>query len=472
MIYAIFKPYDREIEMGIVDDEMPTWARSFFDKFESNKFVAKLVGYNPKTENENEREMNPALNPEELEETREKFHQYINERRNSNFGKILLNTIIFYYIIHIVQNVNQEQFLFKNLPKRRVVGLSKMPIKKRINTNETKVFYQIITQINQNQYISEKKYPEFLALEKELAEIYNLEDFPNLCDKVPTLEKVDLDELKDEQQFIARRIQFLEKFLQSIFHSPAFIHPKVLTFLEIAEEDKSSFLAYFSYISKGIYKNTRRMSRTLDEIQSGGKTKQRKSSLLEKKNNNANFEENRLEKAYKKNFIFDISCVDWQKGAFADYYEFIFSITNQTNYPFQTWRVSKTLSAIREFHTALENKTGNSIPFLTKFVPKNNNTDKNSLITRKEGLNKYIKELTANKNYYCDVFFDFIEFDPVREMPFSLIGNLSRKGSDFDEIGGGQNLEEEFYFTFEELPAQIDFPKKLEIKTKISDVKG
>jgi len=373
----------------------------------------------------------------------------------------------------LVQNVNQEQFLLKNLPKRRVVGLSKMPIKKRINNNETKVYYQIITQIDQNRYLSEKKYPDFLSLEKELNEIYNSEDFPNLFDKLPILEKVNLNELGDEQQLITRRIEYLEKFLQAIFHSPAFIHPKVLTFLEIAEEDKSPFLAYFSYISKDIYKTRRSFSKTLNELQEGGakNTKPRRSSKLDKENNAA-FEENRLEKAYKKNFIFEISCVDWQKGAFADYYEFIFSITNQTKYPFTIWRVSKTLSAIREFHNSLENKTGNSIPFLTRFVPKNNNNDKNSLISRKEGLNKYIKEISANKNYYCDVFFEFIEFDPVREIPFSLGGSHSRKTSDFEEISTA-NLDEEFYFTFDDIPSnQIDFPKKLEIKTKVPNLNG
>jgi len=70
-----------------VDDEMPTWARSFFDKFESNRFVAKLVSYNPKHESENEHEMSPAMNPEELAETGEKFRKLIHERRNSNVGK-------------------------------------------------------------------------------------------------------------------------------------------------------------------------------------------------------------------------------------------------------------------------------------------------------------------------------------------------------------------------------------------------
>ena len=95
MIYAIFKPYDREQEMGLVEDEMPTWAKSFFEKFESNKFVSKLVGYNKKVENETEREMSPALNPEELAETSEKFRKLINERRNSNVGK---NSLILYKI--------------------------------------------------------------------------------------------------------------------------------------------------------------------------------------------------------------------------------------------------------------------------------------------------------------------------------------------------------------------------------------
>lgn len=344
-----------------------------------------------------------------------------------------------------------------------------MPVKKRINNNETKVFYQIITQIDQNRYLSEKKYPEFLSLEKELNEIYNSEDFPNLSDKLPIMEKVNLNELGDEQQLVARRIEYLEKFLQAIFRSPAFIHPKVLTFLEIADEDKSPFLAYFSYISKGIYKNRRSISKALNDIQTG--PVKRRSSKLDKEN--SNFEENRLEKAYKKNFIFEMACVDWQKGAFADYYEYVFSINNQTKYPFQTWRISKTLSAIRDFHTALENKTGNSIPFLTKYLPKTNNNDKNSLTNRKEGLNKYIKEIASNKNYYCDVFFEFIEFDPVREIPFSMGGGSnSRKTSDFEEMGTA-NLDEEFYYTFDETPiGQIDFPKKLEIKTKSATVKG
>lgn len=362
--------------------------------------------------------------------------------------------------------MNQEQFLLKNLPKRRVVGLSKRPIKKRINNNETKVYYQIITQIDHNKYITEKKYLDFLSLEKELCEVYNPQDFPNLYDKIPVLEKVDINELNDEQQFINRRIEYLEKFLQAIFRSPAFINPKLLIFLELSEEDKSPFLAYYSHISKGIYQNKRKLSRSLDEIQNG---KPRKSSLITK---NAPFEENRLEKAYKKNFVFEIICADWQKGAFADYYEFTFSISDQTSFPYKTWRINKTLSAIREFHTALENKTGNAIPFFTKYVPKNNNNDKNSLISKKEGLNKYIKEVAANRNYYCDVFFNFIEFDPVREMPFSMIGSHSRQNSDFEEVGTSEQ-EEEFYYTFNDLPNnQIDFPKKLDVNAKFSNSKG
>lgn len=86
MIYAMYKPFDREMEMGIVDDEMPTWARSLFDKIEANKIISRLVGYKPKIANLGEREMLPALDPDELAESRQKFHQMLHERRNSNVG--------------------------------------------------------------------------------------------------------------------------------------------------------------------------------------------------------------------------------------------------------------------------------------------------------------------------------------------------------------------------------------------------
>lgn len=341
-----------------------------------------------------------------------------------------------------------------------------MPIKKRVNNNESKVFYQIITQIDQNRYLTEKKYPEFLALEKELIDIYNDEDFPNLWDKIPVLDKVDINELTDEQQFMSKRIEYLEKFLQAIFKAPAFIHPKVLAFLEVSEEDKSSFIAYFSYISKSLYTNKRKVSRTLNEIQSGGKIR-RKSSLLTK--TNEDFDPNRLEKSYKKDFIFDITCVDWQKSAFADYYEFVFVVTNKTNFPFETWRICRTLASIREFHENLEGRTGYGIPFFTKYVTKNTGKDKGSLDEKKEGLNKYMKEIAApSKKYYCDVFFNFIEFDTLKGRHFGGDGALSRKNSDFQEIGA-VNLDEEFYYTFEEeVGAHIAFPKKAVLGKKSS----
>lgn len=359
--------------------------------------------------------------------------------------------------------MNQEQFLLKNLPKRRVVGLSKLPIKKRVNNNETKVFYQIITQIDQNRYLSEKKYSEFQALEKELIEIYNEEDFPNLYDKLPILEKVDINELTDEQQFMSRRIEYLEKYLQALFKSPAFIHPKVLIFLEVSEDDRTSFLAYFSYISKSLYQNKRKLSRTLNDIQSGSKPMRRKSSLL---NENQNFELNRLDKSYKKNFAFDITCVDWQKSAFADYYEFIFLVTNLNNTS-QNWRICKTLASIREFHDNLEGRTGFSIVSFAKFVPKSTMNDKSTLDLKKEGLNKYMKELAGNKKYYCDVFFEFIEFNPVKETPYNNENRPSRKDSDFDEIGIS-TMDEEFYYTFDDCPtSQISLPKKMMNKKNV-----
>lgn len=118
MIYAIYKPFDRELEMGIVEDEMPTWARSFFDKLESNRFVAKFVGYNPKTLNLVEREMTPALDVEELTETREKFHQLLNERRNSNVGNkkkfiyFLLDKVFYLFIQCICSPKRESRTIF------------------------------------------------------------------------------------------------------------------------------------------------------------------------------------------------------------------------------------------------------------------------------------------------------------------------------------------------------------------------
>ena len=166
----------------------------------------------------------------------------------------------------------------KSLPSRRAVAINKKPIKKLINSNEQKIFYQIITQINQNRYITERKFVELVELEKEMKEIYNPIDFPNLTEKLPLLlleEEKGVGSKVVMDFDVSRRIETMERYIQDILKTPAFIHAKVLIFLEVGEEDRLPFLAYFEFISKGANKGRKRLSKKIEEINKG----KRKSSV-------------------------------------------------------------------------------------------------------------------------------------------------------------------------------------------------
>lgn len=45
MMYAMYKPFDKEKAFQDYDEDIPSFARLFFEKFENNVLIAKLIGY-------------------------------------------------------------------------------------------------------------------------------------------------------------------------------------------------------------------------------------------------------------------------------------------------------------------------------------------------------------------------------------------------------------------------------------------
>ena len=131
-------------------------------------------------------------------------------------------------------------------------------------------------------------------------------------------------------------------------------------------------------------------------------------------------------------------------------------ISNLSKFPKQTWKVVKNYVSVREFNEHLENKLGKTIPFFLKYVPKapvNNasQNDRNFLISRKEGLEKYMKAVLTNKDYYCDVLFEFIKYDAEKEMVIDSRFGTPRNSitaDDSSKIPEDDNLNE-FYHDFE-----------------------
>lgn len=85
----MFKPYDRELTMGVSDEELPTWARSFFLKLETNRYLGKILGFEKKEEEgwrTGERTNLGEQEDDDLEENLQALKRYMAEKGGSTFG--------------------------------------------------------------------------------------------------------------------------------------------------------------------------------------------------------------------------------------------------------------------------------------------------------------------------------------------------------------------------------------------------
>lgn len=85
----MFKPYDRELTMGLSDEELPTWAKTFFFKLETNRYLGKILGFEKKEEEGGERTNLGELGDEDLEENMQALKRYMAEKGGSNLSNFV-----------------------------------------------------------------------------------------------------------------------------------------------------------------------------------------------------------------------------------------------------------------------------------------------------------------------------------------------------------------------------------------------
>lgn len=118
------------------------------------------------------------------------------------------------------------------------------------------------------------------------------------------------------------------------------------------------------------------------------------------------------------NCVFEIRCLNCERPNPSFPHEYYLQI-NYFGKSQKTWTLSKTFTAIEEFHRKIERSNSFRMDCFDKNVPKpknyNNAMDETFLKKRIEGLNKYFKIIENNKSFYGEELNEFLEFDAEKE---------------------------------------------------------
>ncbi|KRX05005.1 Phox homologous domain [Pseudocohnilembus persalinus] len=389
MFYAIYKPYD-DIQQYIENQgDLPTFARQFIEKLESNRIVFFILGIK-----------NQPLN--DLEET-------LMPDENNLGQKIDISELQNYIPKQKYQQVEQERYLFNQLP-RVAIAINQKIIVKQENSQQ-RFYYHIITQIGQNKYDTQQNYQEILNLESELHKIYK----DVITKKFPKLEKTKMLSHESQEQYLSRRIQVLEQWFKLLIKEPLFMHQILLEFLNVDQNDQHPFITYFKLVVNTNPQYFSNIGLQAINNPAGGQINDPKFSNLNSNNQNqnqkssstiemANLEFNRKKKKdrfqkaieeRKDDMEFDVSCTGFEKGKYGIW-------ENYPDVPL-VWRINKSFTDIKDFNEKLEYELSSMNQIyrnnLSHLELKNKN-DANELQEKQQGIDKYMKFLLDNKYYW------------------------------------------------------------------------
>ncbi len=75
--------------MGVSDEDLPTWAKGFFLKIETNRMLGKLLGFEKREEElwkTTDRHEMAEKDEEDIEESLQAFKKYLAEKGGSNLS--------------------------------------------------------------------------------------------------------------------------------------------------------------------------------------------------------------------------------------------------------------------------------------------------------------------------------------------------------------------------------------------------
>lgn len=289
------------------------------------------------------------------------------------------------------------------MPKNRAVTINRNVFIKKIVSDEI-LFYQVITQFEFKLYIADRNYQEFIQLQKDLS--LNDSDSSKLLINITELPSPTFDQRKF--------IESLEKYLQTIIQNISSINYIVLNFLNVSPEDQIPFLKFQESMIKNKCSILMQPKKKRNLRISRQSSTTSKDEYLSKNTSPARIIS-----------IFDITCTKWWKMLEGEnqLVMFEFQLINYNKKGVQVWNIQKQYSDIKNFHTELEKQIRKEINLFNGMVPRASNISLLSdefLEKRRKGLEKYMQSILSNKHFYCNVLYEFLEFDPENDRPISL----------------------------------------------------
>lgn len=391
-LYVYVKPNDRleaneSLNSAEIKDEKSRFLYAFLDKFEQLQFIQAIFRY----------DLNKTPESIPLIE----FQSKITERNNSRSSSDRTNSII----------SQPNNNLLRKIPANREILVKFAIFDEETNLEILNPMYSLNTKLNETTFISNRRFDEILDFYNFISGIYKAKDFPDYSDQFPDFE-------------VSNKPKDIERFLNALISEPAFIHPRFLDFLKVSKFiDRKPFLEYFNSIvpKRSLKLNT---YKTLDSINPLSPSLRRNSE------NNADYKEmdesilpiSRINLNSHKLVCFEVTCSGWEKAKDQTHYLFIFQLKclpNQAN-----WTIKKSCSDVKEFDKSLQEslkRTGNLFNY---YVPKKTanfrDMDNAFLEERRKGLERYMKEILADKSCFDELLFNFIDFDIERKLPFDL----------------------------------------------------
>ncbi len=126
----------------------------------------------------------------------------------------------------------------------------------------------------------------------------------------------------------------LETYLKELLQQPVLVHKKVLEFLNISENHKKPFLAYFRYVWMQNERGRKRMKRLAD-LDEREETEQSAQSDSPR-------ETGPMKRIEYYSYQFEVACLDYERLMSSTSYEYVFQVSNLTKTPRQSWRVMYT----------------------------------------------------------------------------------------------------------------------------------
>ncbi|KAM3140571.1 hypothetical protein pb186bvf_007383 [Paramecium bursaria] len=278
----------------------------------------------------------------------------------------------------------QETYLISQLPTRSV-EIQKKFVKKFINDNEILYFYKIDTTINQKVFKSEKRYPEFVTLERQQQEKLEKLKMENI-----KMAKIEMKPGEDDTSFVIRRGVILQDWLAKQLEDPNQITKNLLDFLNVDDRGAQPFNIYQTVIQKK-YTQPKLQQKPVD-IEMGNVSVRKDPDIMSLSS----------EKDYSKLYIM-ANCTGFEYGQYgSNSVDFVITVSYNVQNERQKQRILRTFSQFKESLEKIEQQMGIPVPIkITQALLKLPNQGKVAFI------DKGLKQL-IDQHFFCEELIELL----------------------------------------------------------------